>query len=377
MKPTKRPRRHSQQLQLQRRGSPADMASYEDLTTNVYTWGSVSLALAMAHETGITPILCEAQGPLSSHQLAQQGKLKERYVREVVNALAVAGLVQLEEGTGGKDGVEARYLVPDTHRHALKDAGSSCLAVSDCARKFSAVKECFDIDGPSCVRYQSGFFNFLDEWRTMGLDNMTTAVFKTPGLKESLEKGIQAAEVGCGTGRLVRHLAAMFPKSHFTVTDVVEQPLQLARQRAEGEGLTNMTFQLIDVCKVPDEWTEKFDWLLSEDVIHDLPHPLEAMKGVFKALKPGGHFSMIDQLVSSFVAENMKTKSTAALYTLGTFMCIPESYQQPDSEALGPCWGEEKARDLLGKAGFHVLGLTRSGTKDLGTQAICMCQKPN
>ncbi|KAK7096228.1 S-adenosylmethionine-dependent methyltransferase Rv2258c-like [Littorina saxatilis] len=353
------------------------MATYEDVTRDVYMWGSVSLALAMAHETGITPILCQAQGPLSSHQLAQQGQLKERYVREVVNALAVAGLVQLEEGTGGTDGVEARYLVPDRHRQALKTAGLFCRAISECARQFSAVKDCFDIDRPSCVRFQSGVFDLLDEWGSMGLDNMIAAVFKTPGLKESLEKGIQVAEVGCGIGRMVRHLAAMFPKSHFTVTDVVEQPLHLARQRAQGQGLTNMTFHLLDVCKVPGEWTEEFDWMFAFDVIHDLPYPLEAIKGVFKALKPGGQFSMIDQLVSSFVAENKNNMAVARLHAMGTFFCIPESYQQPDSEALGPCWGEEKARSLLGKAGFRVLGLTRSGTEDLGTTAICMCQKPN
>ncbi|KAK7109972.1 S-adenosylmethionine-dependent methyltransferase Rv2258c-like isoform X2 [Littorina saxatilis] len=351
------------------------MSSYEELTRDVYTWGSVSLALAMAHETGITPILCQAQGPLSSHQLAQQGKLKERYVREVVNALAVAGLVQLEEWTGGEDGVEARYLVPDTHRHALKAAGTFCGLVSTCARQFSGVKECFDVDGPSCVRYENSMFNALDELGVLRANNITTAILKTPGIKQLLDDGIEVAEVGCGTGRLAHHLAAMFPKSHFTVTDVVEQPLQLARQRAEGERLTNMTFHLLDVCKVPYAWTEKFDWMFAFDVIHDLPYPLEAIKGVFKALKPGGHFSMVDELVSSFVAENKNNMAAARLYALGTFLCIPESYQQPDSEALGPCWGEEKARDLLGKAGFHVLGLTRSGTEDMGPMAVCMCQK--
>ena len=168
----------------------------------------------------------------------------------------------------------------------------------------------------------------------------------------------------------------MFPNTRFTLTDVSPDPLERARKRAQEEGLTNVTIHLLDVCQVPDDLKEKFDWMMAENVIHDLPHPLKALQGISKALKPGGHFSLIDYFVSSYVAENMANKEAASLYSLSTFMCIPESYQQPDSEALGVCWGEEKARQLLFTAGLNVLGLTRSGTQDLGSKAVCMCQKP-
>ena len=57
---------------------PADMAAYERLTNDVYVHGSVSLALAMAQETGMIKVLCQAEGPLTSAQVAREAKLKER-----------------------------------------------------------------------------------------------------------------------------------------------------------------------------------------------------------------------------------------------------------------------------------------------------------
>ena len=71
-------------------------------------------------------------------------------MREVLNALATAGLVHLEAGTGGKDGLDAQYTVPETHRAELTKAGVYCLAISACARDFAGVKKCFDQDGPNC-----------------------------------------------------------------------------------------------------------------------------------------------------------------------------------------------------------------------------------
>ena len=55
-----------------------DVAAYERLTHEVYVYGSVSLALAMAQETGMVTVLCQAEGPLTSAHVAHRTKLKER-----------------------------------------------------------------------------------------------------------------------------------------------------------------------------------------------------------------------------------------------------------------------------------------------------------
>ncbi|KAL8605989.1 hypothetical protein ACOMHN_067171 [Nucella lapillus] len=355
-----------------------DVASYERLANDVYMYGSVSMALAMATETGMIQCLCTADSPLSSAEVATQLKLKERYTRELLNSLTVAGLVQLEAGTGGKEGREARYRVPPTsgHRQALQKASTYTRIVSNVAQNFANVRPCFDQDGPLCYRYKASTFALMDKIVHQKQDMFSDAVLETPGLKQRLEKGIRALDVGCGTGRLPLYIAAMFPNSHFTLSDVVPEPLETARQLAEKEGLTNVSFQVIDVCHAQDDLTESFDLVTCRNVIHDLPYPGKALKEVCKMLKPGGHFSMLDMFTSSYVAENAKSfKVAAAMYAESAFKCIPESYQQPDSAALGNCWGIEKATELVEAAGMRVLGLKRL-TQDLRCAGLCMCQKP-
>ena len=55
------------------------MAAYKRLTNDVYVHGSVSLALAMAQETGMIKVLCQAEGPLTSAHVAREAKLNERW----------------------------------------------------------------------------------------------------------------------------------------------------------------------------------------------------------------------------------------------------------------------------------------------------------
>ena len=72
------------------------------------------------------------------------------YVREVLNSLTVAGFVRLEEGTGGKDGREARYWVPQACRAAFSKAGVLSFLISAVVKRYQDVLKCFQQDGPSC-----------------------------------------------------------------------------------------------------------------------------------------------------------------------------------------------------------------------------------
>ena len=56
-------------------GSEAD---YERMAGNVYMYGNVALALAMARETGMVAVLCQSKEPMSSTDIANSAKLKER-----------------------------------------------------------------------------------------------------------------------------------------------------------------------------------------------------------------------------------------------------------------------------------------------------------
>ena len=190
----------------------------------------------------------------------------------------------------------------------------------------------------------------------------------------STESGIQAVEVGCGTGILSCRLAAMFPKSHFTVTDLEDESVKRAQERAQQGGVTNVTFRVLDICQVPDDFNEAFNWVVAQNVIHGLPDPVKGLQHICKMLKPGGQFSFVDEFITSHVSGNLGSKDAAAMYVLGTFLFIPEAYQRGDSQIQKSCCGIEEASEMASRAGMKVIGVTRSQNE--GSVNVLMCQKP-
>ena len=128
-----------------------------------------------------------------------------------------------------------------------------------------------------------------------------------------------------------------------------------ARSSAEKFGLKNITYENQNIYSFPDTYKDKFDWIFIRDVIHDLPHPEKALSQVYFALKPGGELSLLECGTVGTLAENVGNMGACALYTLSTFSCVPESYQQPDSAAQGAAWNVKTARAMIEGVGFTLV----------------------
>lgn len=353
-----------------------DEEAYKSLAGNMFVGGAISPMMSMATETGVTQLLMEASAPLSSEQVASQLRLKERYVREMLSCLAAVKLLQVEKGTGGKDEPAARFFLHPSHREIFhKNAIFSIYSTTGVSR-FPAIRSCFSQDAPAYgLQYGQEEFSTWTHVNNFNKDFIIKAVLKTPGLKEQLESGIQALEIGCGTGNVMCQLAAMFPKSQFLLTDMTSEGMDQARDTVQKCGLTNVTFQSLNIYQVPEKMNGSFDWIITIDVIHDLPYPLEGLERIQNMLKPGGHYSMVDMYVSTHLSENVGNPAAAALYCFSTLFCIPESYQKADSKALGACWGKQQARELVEKAGLQVLDFFDTIPGSPGMFALCMVQK--
>jgi ubiquinone/menaquinone biosynthesis C-methylase UbiE len=111
------------------------------------------------------------------------------------------------------------------------------------------------------------------------------------GLQSQLESGIVALDVGCGSGfhvctfgrSFIEFLfqnmsltAAQFPNSLFTGIDVTADAVRMATQKmnetANGT-LQNAAFIEMNGQRMPEEWTEKFDWISMFDTCHDQQRP--------------------------------------------------------------------------------------------------------
>jgi SAM-dependent methyltransferase len=97
-----------------------------------------------------------------------------------------------------------------------------------------------------------------------------------------------------------------------------------------------------------------YDVITAFEVIHDLAHPVDGLRAIQRALRPGGTLFMVEPCASSHLADNLEHPLGPFLYTASTFHCMTVSLAQ-GGEGCGTAWGEDNTRAALARAGFaHV-----------------------
>ncbi|GFO04839.1 methyltransferase domain-containing protein [Plakobranchus ocellatus] len=328
------------------------MAKFSESSKTIIRDTMIGMALSLAKEVGILQALVDADGQLTSLQVAEAKGLKERYVRELLNALSTAELVEVVEGEDGvfKYSLDLKGESTDAFDRALTYASFPSVLAS----RFSSIKDCIHKNGPDGVRYNDQVQDILDNFSRQSAPQLVAIISEqVPDLKIRLEKGIDAIEFGAGRGRLSAALAQQFPDSRFVASEVTSDIVETAKDT--WAHISNLTFALVDICAIPETPDKQYDWIFCCDVMHDLPDILGALKGSKRLLqKPDGILTFVDITTSGSPVADRGNKSVATFYTMGTFLCIPESYQQKNSVAMGPCWGRQAALDLVQKAGFEV-----------------------
>lgn len=94
-------------------------------------------------------------------------------------------------------------------------------------------------------------------------------------------------DVGSGTGRYGVMFAKDFPGVQVTVTDILEEALDVGRALAAELGVTNVTFAKEDALRMsfPDG---SFDVVFCDVVLQHIPNNQNVLKEMLRVLKPGG-----------------------------------------------------------------------------------------
>jgi 2-polyprenyl-3-methyl-5-hydroxy-6-metoxy-1,4-benzoquinol methylase len=176
-----------------------------------------------------------------------------------------------------------------------------------------------------------------------------------PGLDARLAAGIRVLDVGCGRGRIMNYLAALYPNSRFTGMDLSLEAITFARQEATEKRLQNIEFVVADMSDFDSTApSAAFDFITTFDAIHDQARPLHVLKGIHRALRDDGVYLMQDIKGSSHVHNNIAHPLGTFLYTVSCMHCMTVSLAQ-GGEGLGAMWGEEKTRAYLQRAGFRSI----------------------
>ena len=106
--------------------------------------------------------------------------------------------------------------------------------------------------------------------------------------------GSTVADVGAGAGYHTIPLARRVgPEGTVLATDVQPEMIQMLKQRAQAEGVSNVKPLLCSQrdTKLPDG---KVDLVLMVDVYHECTDPETTLLGLHKALRPGGRLVLVE-----------------------------------------------------------------------------------
>ncbi|MCW6007940.1 class I SAM-dependent methyltransferase [Micromonospora sp. CPCC 205371] len=314
----------------------------------LYTGGLLTSLIDIGFRTGLFE--AAAQGPTTSAGLAERAGLNERYVREWLGALTTGGIIEY-------DGSARTYTLPPEHAASLTGAGAANLAPSSqimvlLAEQVDGVTRAFrEGGGVPYERFRPRFTDVMDTLGRGTYDELLIAEFLplAGDLTAHLERGIRAADVGCGTGHCVNLMAQAYPASAFVGYDLSAEAIARARAEAAELGLANATFEVLDVAALPA--TPGFDAVFAFDAIHDQAAPATVLRRVYEALTPGGVFFMVDINASSDLQSNMDNPLAPMLYAISTLHCMTVSLAAGGA-GLGTVWGRELAERMLAEAGF-------------------------
>lgn len=101
-------------------------------------------------------------------------------------------------------------------------------------------------------------------------------------IRPHLNKDMEVLELACGSGQLSFTLSNL--TKSWIATDFSEQMILEARKRGEYE---NLSFEIADATALSFS-NENFDCVLIANALHIMPKPDEAMKEIYRVLKPNG-----------------------------------------------------------------------------------------
>jgi ubiquinone/menaquinone biosynthesis C-methylase UbiE len=145
-------------------------------------------------------------------------------------------------------------------------------------------------------------------------------------------QGLEALDVGCGTGFLSLELAA---RGHqVTGIDFAPEMLALAKEKAAKAGAA-IRFEHADAENLPFA-AGSFDLVISRHVLWTLPHPEAAIEEWVRVLRPGGRLVVIDghSLVAPGEEQAYSARRSAEYAPIGDRLPFLMGKAQADIEAL-------------------------------------------
>lgn len=318
------------------------------------------LSVHLGVELGLYRTLAD-RGPSTAGDLAATAGIHPRYAREWLEQQAAAGIVAVT-GDPGAGADERVYDLPTGYAEALLDADSPA-AVSAIAPAVVGIVGVLDAlagayrtgggvpyaDFGAGIRHGIGGMN-----RPMFTNELGTWVAAVPGLVERLHRpGARALDVGCGTGWSTVALARTFAALDITGLDLDAASVADACRHAAADGLDGrVRFVVGDAAAATAaDLGGPFDVVCIFEALHDMGHPVDALRALRGVLAPGGSVVVADERVADdFTAPG--DFNERFMYAWSVLHCLPATMAERPSHATGTVMRASTVKSYAAAAGY-------------------------
>jgi 2-polyprenyl-3-methyl-5-hydroxy-6-metoxy-1,4-benzoquinol methylase len=292
-------------------------------------------------------------GPATPDELVERAGGSARYAREWLEQQAAFGILTVD--------ANGRFALPGGAAEVLTDAASlsylAPLARMLCAAgmQLPALVEAYRTGGGV------GWSEFGTDMRESQADMnrpwfehaLPDALAGMPDLDNALRRpGARILDVGAGGGWSSIALARTYPDATVVAVDVDGPSVALARDNTAAAGLADrVSVEQADAAGLGDG---RFDAAFAFECVHDLPHPVEVLASVRRAVTPGAPVVVMDEAV----ADRFQAPADdidRIMYGFSLLICLPDGLAHRPSAATGTVMRPDTLRRYAVEAGFTDL----------------------
>ena len=161
-------------------------------------------------------------------------------------------------------------------------------------------------------------------------------------------------------------MGQLYPESSVIGVDMDQISIDRAMKEQKSTGIKNVQFICTVGGHLPSDWTDKFDFVVINQVMHCAPDIDDIMTEVKRVLNPDGFAAAWDPAISSYPKEQANNKEAQDNFPFSFFLCLPMSLSDPSgkNEGLGEGWGYQRKKAKIEEHGFRVI---QCGDVDVNT----------
>jgi SAM-dependent methyltransferase len=314
---------------------------------SVYLGGRLGFYRALADGGDATPA-----------ELAARTGTVERYVREWLEQQAVAGFLSVDDPEAGPG--ERRYALPAAHRPVFVDEEDlnhltplARLAIGVCG-PMDALLQAYrggggvpyedygaDIHEGIAALNRPQFVNLLADW---------LAAIPEVDARLRARPPARVADLACGSGWSSIAIARAYPEVTVDAIDLDVASIEAARANVAAAGLGDRIRPAVRDASEP-ELEGRYDVVTIFEALHDMNHPVEALRTARQMLTEGGNVVIADERVADrFDAPGDELERFN--YGWSILHCLTVGMLDDDSAGTGAVIRTDTVRAYAGEAGF-------------------------